>query len=150
MSEIHTTLTGNVVSAPRATVSATGVARTSIRVGVTPRWQDKESGEWRDGQSSFVNVVCWRALAENVAASVAKGDPVVVAGRVRVTSFTGSDQQRRQAVEIHAVSVGHDLSRGRSSFGRRERGSGTGSGPAAGPLVGPQVESGGSARSSAA
>jgi len=144
MGEIHTTLTGNVVSAPRVTVSSGGVARTAVRIGVTPRWRDRITGP-----ASFVNVVCWRALAENVAASIAKGDPIVVAGRMRVSTFTGSDQQRRQSVELHAVSVGHDLSRGRSSFSRRGSAPAAAD-PAAGPAAEPPGESGTSVRSPAA
>jgi single-strand DNA-binding protein len=121
MHEIHTTLTGNVAGEPRTSAGANGNVRTVLRVAVSPRWMDRESGQWRDGQASFVNVVCWRALAENVAASVSKGEPVVVTGRLRVSTFTAADDQKRQSVEIHATSVGHDLGRGTSRFGRVSR-----------------------------
>lgn len=118
MNEILTSLTGNVAAEPRTSASANGTVRTVLRVAVSPRRLDRESGEWRDGQASFVDVICWRALGENVAASVRKGEPVVVTGRLRVTTYTAADEQRRQAVQIHATSVGHDLARGRSHFGR--------------------------------
>lgn len=121
MHEIYTSLTGNVAGEPRTADGGSGVARTVLRVAVTPRLLDRESGQWRDGPPSFVNVVCWRALAENVAASVRKGDPVVVTGRLRVTTYTAADERRRQSVEVHATSVGHDMARGRSRFGRVTR-----------------------------
>ncbi|HEY3681753.1 MAG TPA: single-stranded DNA-binding protein [Streptosporangiaceae bacterium] len=121
MHEIHTTLTGNVAGEPRTSTGAGGNVRTVLRVAVSPRWMDRESGQWRDGQASFVNVVCWRALAENVAASVRKGEPVVVTGRLRVSTYTAADDQKRQSVEIHASSVGHDLGRGTSRFDRVSR-----------------------------
>ena len=121
MQEIHTSLAGNVAGEPRVTQVGDGITRAVLRVAVTPRLMDREGGGWRDGPPSFVNVVCWRALAENVAASVHKGEPVVVTGRLRVAAYTAADDRRRQSVEIHATAVGHDLARGRSRFGRVSR-----------------------------
>lgn len=120
MQEILTSLTGFVAGEPRRSAPGANV-RTVLRVVNRPRVKDHASGEWRDGPPSFVTVVCWRALAENVAASVGKGDPVVVTGRLRTGSYTAADGQPRQSVEIHASSVGHDLTLGRSRFAYASR-----------------------------
>ena len=122
MYEIFTSLSGNVAGEPRRSASGNANVRTVLRVVTRPRFWDRESGEWRDGPSSSVTVVCWRALAENVAASVGKGDPVVVTGRLRTGTYTGPDGQPRHTVEVHASSVGHDLMLGRSQFTRSSRG----------------------------
>lgn len=123
MHQIQATLSGNVAVEPRRSASAPGAGnvRTVMRVATTPRWQDRASGEWREGHPTFVTVVCWRALAENVAASVNKGDPVVVTGRLRMGTYTAPDGQSRQSVELHASAVGHDLTMGRSRFTRSSR-----------------------------
>lgn len=121
MNEIFTSFSGNVAGEPRRSAPGSANPRTMLRVVSRPRVFDRASGQWRDGPPSFVTVVCWRALAENVAASVSKGDPVVVTGRLRTGSFTAADGQRRQSVEIHASSVGHDLTLGRSRFTRSSR-----------------------------
>ena len=56
--------------------------------------QGSATGEWVDGNTSFVTVICWRKLAENLATCLRKGDPVLVRGRLDVRSFTGKDGQR--------------------------------------------------------
>lgn len=131
MHEIFTSLTGNVAGEPRRSASGNPNVRTVLRVISRPRFMDRTSGQWRDGPASSVTVVCWRALAENVAASVGKGDPVVVTGRLRTGTYTGPDGQLRHTVEIHASSVGHDLTLGRSRFTRSSRAP-TGGGPGEG------------------
>jgi single-strand DNA-binding protein len=65
-------------------------------------------------------VSCWRTLADHVVASVHKGDPVVVAGRLRVREWTDGDRQGTH-VDIEARSVGHDLSHGVTRFERLRR-----------------------------
>ena len=49
----------------------------TFRVGSTPRLYDKNNGGWRDGETIWTTVSCWRALAGNVKSSVHIGDPVV-------------------------------------------------------------------------
>ncbi|MGH3490232.1 MAG: single-stranded DNA-binding protein [Actinopolymorphaceae bacterium] len=68
-----------------------------------------------------VTVVCWRALAENVAASLHKGEPVVATGRLRVEPWEKDDGRTGTSVEVEAQVVGHDLSRGTSAFRRTRR-----------------------------
>lgn len=121
MNEIFTSFSGNVAGEPRGSAPGSANPRTMLRVATRPRMYDRASGQWRDGSPSFITVVCWRALAENVAASVSKGDPVVVTGRLRTGSYTAADGQRRLSVEVHASSVGHDLTLGRSLFTRFSR-----------------------------
>jgi single-strand DNA-binding protein len=55
-----------------------------------------------------------------VAASVTVGDPVVVAGRLYTRDWTDSEGNLRTTYEMEAVSVGHDLSRGRGRFFRNK------------------------------
>jgi single-strand DNA-binding protein len=81
---------------------------------------DRETGEWTDGETSFVTVLCWRTLADNVAKCLHKGEPVLVKGRLHVRPYE-KDGVSRLAVEIEATSVGHDLARGVASFQRPRR-----------------------------
>ena len=59
----------------------------------------------------------WRTLAANLAGSVSVGEPLVVHGRLRVREEE-RDGQRRTSVDIEAVAVGHDLTRGTAAFRR--------------------------------
>ncbi|HWG62164.1 MAG TPA: single-stranded DNA-binding protein [Streptosporangiaceae bacterium] len=116
-------LAGYVAREPKFRTTVNGISSASLRVGFTPRRIDKESGEWADGPSSFVTVLCWRALADNVAVCVRKGEPVVVRGRLQVRPYE-KDGTMRVAVEVEASSVGHDLTRGVANFSRTRRSAG--------------------------
>jgi single-strand DNA-binding protein len=91
----------------------------SFRVGSTPRWRKGES--WVDGQTSWFTVNCWRSLGRNVAASVRRGDAVVVHGRVRVDVWERDGQPPSVNWIVDATFVGHDLNRGTSSFAKTPR-----------------------------
>lgn len=116
MNETVATLIGNVASDVRTTTSQAGVPISSFRVASTTRRYDRGRGGWADVDTLYVTVVCWRALAEHVAGSFAKGDPVVVHGRMRMRQWTADDGRSGTAVELEATTAGHDLSRGVSSF----------------------------------
>jgi single-strand DNA-binding protein len=86
----------------------------SFRVGSTPRYN--RNGNWVDGQTSWFTVNCWRALGKNVHDSIKRGDAVVVHGRVRVDVWEREDRTSSVTWIIDATFVGHDLTKGTSSF----------------------------------
>jgi single-strand DNA-binding protein len=91
----------------------------SFRLACTPRqWR---GGEWVDAETTWIAVSCSRGLAENVRSSIGKGDPVVVAGKLRTDRWTDAQGSSHERLVIEAVSVGHDLSRGTSVFRRGGR-----------------------------
>ena len=121
MFETNIVVVGNVLTAPewRRTVSTNALVA-NFRVASTARRMDKETGQWVDGNTFRVRVNCWRRLAEGVAASVTVGDPVVVAGRLYTRDWTDSEGNLRTTYEMEAVSVGHDLAKGRGRFFRNK------------------------------
>ncbi|GAA0391302.1 hypothetical protein Acor_18730 [Acrocarpospora corrugata] len=127
MSEIYVTLSGNVTDDPKQFHFGDGSRATSMRVAVNRRFLDRQTQTWQDGETSYYTVRCYRALADHVAQSVRRGHPVVVSGKLRVKQFE-RDGEQRFWVEVEAVSVGHDLKWGITSFERPVRGS---SGPVA-------------------
>jgi single-strand DNA-binding protein len=116
--EAHVSLTGYVATQPVTKLVKDGVTNVSMRVGWTPRRQDRASGEWVDGNTSYATVICWRKLATNAAVCLRKGDAVAVQGRLSVREFQDREGRPRTAVEIDASSIGHDLNRGVASFAR--------------------------------
>ncbi|WP_235557551.1 single-stranded DNA-binding protein [Nocardioides sp. Leaf307] len=92
-----------------------------FRLAVTPRRFNRRSGEWGDGPTVWYSVNAWRGLADNVATSVRRGDPVVVHGRLTTSSWVNSAGVEVTSMEVDAVLVGHDLTRGTSSFARTPR-----------------------------
>jgi single-strand DNA-binding protein len=116
MNDTYLTVSGNVVDEPKLRKTATnGITVASFRVASTSRRRDAETGDWSDGDTLFVNVTCWRSMATNVAGSLFKGQPVVVHGRFYSRQYT-KDEVTRVTYELDAISVGHDLSRGVSTF----------------------------------
>ncbi len=120
INEAQVFLAGYVAREPRFRITTRGISSVTLRVACTPRWVDRETGEWTDGETSFVTVLCWRTLADNVAKCLHKGEPVLVKGRLHVRPYE-KDGASRLAVEIEASSVGHDLARGVASFQRPRR-----------------------------
>ncbi|MEU8619440.1 single-stranded DNA-binding protein [Streptomyces sp. NPDC048623] len=119
MNETTVTLVGNVATNVeyRETGSG-GVAR--FRFAVTARRWDRERAMWTDGATSFYTVSAWRALGVNLAASVSVGEPLVVHGRLKVRE-EDVDGRRKTFVDVVAVAVGHDLTRGTAAFRRATR-----------------------------
>jgi single-strand DNA-binding protein len=111
-------LAGYVATEPKFRKVAGDTSSLKLRVAYTSRRRDRETGEWTDGPTSFVNIQCWRTLAENVHMSVHKGEPVLVMGRLQIRRFEDAEGAQRTAVEIEAMSVGHDLARGVAKFSR--------------------------------
>ena len=120
MNETMVCVVGNVATQPVCRELSTG-SSARFRLAVTSRYWDREKNEWTDGHTNFFTVWARRALAANVASSVALGDPVVVHGRLKVRAEQ-RDGQSRVSADLDAVAVGHDLSRGTSAFRRTPRG----------------------------
>src|SRR5215471_19701413 len=111
-------LAGYVATDPKFKKAAGDTSYAKLRVAYTARRRDRETGEWSDGPTSFVNIQCWRTLAENVQVSVHKGEPVLVMGRLQIRRFQDQEGAPRTVVEIEAMSIGHDLTRGVAQFSR--------------------------------
>lgn len=93
-----------------------GVPVLNFRVGCTPRHFNKSSGEWVDSQTQWYGVSAWRRLAAHGAKSLRQGDPVVVHGRLNHRTYVNKNGLEAVAVEVEALTIGHDLTRGIASF----------------------------------
>ncbi|MCL2541095.1 MAG: single-stranded DNA-binding protein [Nocardioidaceae bacterium] len=96
--------------------SVGGFPVANFRVGCTPRRFHRGRQEWVDGPTAWYSVSAWRVLAANCERSLKKGDPVIVHGRLQQRSYVNAGGVEVVALEIEAVTVGHDLTRGFDSF----------------------------------
>ena len=117
----YVTLVGFVAQDPIQRPTKNGVLVTDLRVGATPRVRDQVTNEWRDGDTSYYDVSCWRRLGDNVRASLRKGDPVTIKGKFRSRTFTDKNGVSRTVIDIVADTVGHDLNRGVANYLRPHR-----------------------------
>ena len=106
----------------------------SFRLACTPRRFNRRTETWSEGATQWYTVTCWRGLAENVASSLRRGDPVVVQGRLDLHTYVNSKDVEVESLEIDASAVGHDLSRGTTRFTR------TGGAPPAAVEAAPEGE----------
>ena len=116
------TLVGYVAQEPNIRTTRTGKTVTDLRVGITPRYRDQATGEWRDAESSYFTVSCWDRLAHHVRASMHKGEPVLVRGKFKTSTYEDKDGRPRTDTRITADTVGHDLSRGVANYIRHRPG----------------------------
>jgi single-strand DNA-binding protein len=122
-SDNHTTIVGNLVEDPELRFTGNGTAVANLRVAVTQRIQ--QDGEWRDGETSFFRVNVWRGQAEHLADSLAKGDRVMVTGRLRQRTWETPEGEKRSVTEIEADEVGASLKWATAKVERvKERGNG--------------------------
>jgi len=117
-------LAGFLTGDPKFRKVADDISSAKLRIAYTARRHNRETGEWTDGATTFVNVQCWRQLADNVTTCLRKGEPVLVMGRLRIRSYNDAEGKTRTAVEVEANSVGHDLTRGMAHFSRALRSAG--------------------------
>ena len=121
MFDTQVTVVGNLVAEPRISYLKDGQPVASFRLASTPRRFDRSTSEWKDGDTLFTSVTCWRALAENVFQSLKKGNSVIVIGRLSVRPYETKDGDKRQSVDIDAMAVGPDLGRATTIIKRAER-----------------------------
>jgi single-strand DNA-binding protein len=103
------TLVGNLVDDPELRFTPSGAAVANFRLASTPRTYDRQSGEWKDGETLFLTCNVWRQAAENVAESLQRGMRVVVQGRLKQRSYETREGERRTVYEIEVDEVGPSL-----------------------------------------
>jgi single-strand DNA-binding protein len=112
------TLVGFVATEPKVRYVNSSIPVANMRIGSTVRKLDRETGQWQDGETSFYSVTCWRALASNAATCLHKGQPVIVAGKLRVNNWQDRTGTQRTEVVVDADTIGFDLTRGVAQFSR--------------------------------
>jgi single-strand DNA-binding protein len=104
----HISISGNLTKDPELRFTGTGQANATFGVAVSRRWQNRQTNEW-DEATSFFDVICWGAMAENVAQSLTRGARVVVTGRLDQRSWETQDGEKRYKIEINAEDVAPSL-----------------------------------------
>src|SRR6476469_8530794 len=107
--ETQITVDGNLVDDPELRFTPSGAAVANFRIASTPRFFDKQSNEWKDGDALFLSCAVWRQAAENVAESLQKGMRVVVQGRLKQRQYETREGEKRTVIELDVEEVGPSL-----------------------------------------
>jgi single-strand DNA-binding protein len=118
------TLVGNLVDDPELRFTPSGAAVAKFRVASTPRYLDKATNEWKDGESLFLQCNIWRQAAENVAESLTKGMRVILTGRLKQRSYETKEGEKRTVFEVEVDEVGPSLRNATAKVTRTQRAAG--------------------------
>jgi single-strand DNA-binding protein len=121
MNDNQLSIAGNMVADPVVREVTGGRAMATFRIASTPRRFDSTKGEWQNGDSLFLDVVCWNRLADRVGRCLRKGDPVTLSGRLRMRSYE-VEGRTRHSYEMEAQHVSPDLNRVEVGLQRIDRG----------------------------
>jgi single-strand DNA-binding protein len=122
------TVVGNLVDDPELRFTPSGAAVANFRLASTPRTYDRQSGEWKDGETLWLGCSVWRQAAENVAESLTKGTRVLVQGRLKSRQYETREGEKRTVFEIDVDEIGPSLRNATAKVNKTNRsGSGNGS-----------------------
>ncbi|WP_062346925.1 single-stranded DNA-binding protein [Herbidospora yilanensis] len=122
------TIVGNLVDDPELRFTPTGQAVARFRIASTPRFLDKQTNEWKDGEGLFLTCNVWRQAAENVAESLQRGMRVIVQGRLRQRSYETKEGEKRTVYEVEVDEVGPSLRNATAKVNKTARQGGGGGG----------------------
>src|SRR5450432_527257 len=115
------TIVGNLVDDPELRYTPTGQAVAKFRIASTPRFMDRQTNEWKDGDSLFLSCNVWRQAAENVAESLQRGMRVIVTGRLKQRSYETKEGEKRTVYEVEADEIGPSLKNASAKVTKAER-----------------------------
>ncbi len=120
------TVIGNITGDPELRFTPSGAAVANFTVASTPRAFDRQSNEWKDGETLFMRCSVWRDAAENVAESLQRGTRVIVSGRLKSRSYETKEGEKRTVIEMEVDEVGPSLRYASAKVTKTQRGSGGG------------------------
>lgn len=124
--ETPVTIVGNLTADPEMRFTPSGAGVANFTVASTPRYFDKQSGEWKDQEALFLRCSLWRQAAENATESLARGMRVIVQGRLRQRSFETKEGEKRTVVELEVDEIGPSLRYATATVNKVERSGGNG------------------------
>jgi single-strand DNA-binding protein len=120
------TVVGNLVADPELRFTSAGQPVATFRVASTPRIMDRQTNEWKDGDSLFLTCNVWRQAAENAAESLQRGMRVIVTGRLKQRNYETKEGEKRTVFEVEVDDVGPSLRNASAKVNRAARGGGEG------------------------
>ena len=137
------TIVGNLTADPELRFTPSGAAVANFTVASTPRTFDRQSNEWKDGETLFMRCSVWRDAAENIAESLHRGTRVIVTGRLKSRSYETKEGEKRTVIELEVDEVGPSLRYASAKVTKAERGgSGGGFGGGGGQQADPWATGG--------
>lgn len=122
--ETQITVIGNLTNDPELRFTPSGSAVANFTIASTPRTFDRQSNEWKDGETLFLRASVWREQAENVAESLTKGMSVIASGVLKSRSYDTKEGEKRTVIELEVAEIGPSLRRATAKVVKASRGNG--------------------------
>lgn len=122
--ETTITVIGNLTNDPELRFTPSGSAVANFTIASTPRTFDRQSNEWKDGETLYLRASVWKEAAENVAESLAKGMRVIVSGRLKSRSYETKEGEKRTVIELEVDEIGPSLKYANAKVNRTQRNGG--------------------------
>lgn len=119
--ETTITVIGNLTNDPELRFTPSGSAVANFTIASTPRTFDRQSNEWKDGETLFMRCAAWKELGENVAETLKKGMRVMVEGRLKQRSYETKEGEKRTVIELEADEVAPSLKYATANVTRTQR-----------------------------
>ena len=119
--ETTITVIGNLTNDPELRFTPAGAAVANFTIASTPRTFDRNSNEWKDGESLFLRASIWREAAENVAESLTKGMRVIASGALKQRSYETKEGEKRTVIEFEVDEIGPSLKYANAKVNRTQR-----------------------------
>lgn len=126
--ETPITVIGNLTADPELRFTPSGAAVANFTVASTPRTFDRQSNDWKDGETLFMRCSVWRDAAEHVSESLHRGDRVIVSGRLVSRSWQTPEGDNRSVMEMQVDEVGPSLRYATANVTKAQRQGGQGGG----------------------
>jgi single-strand DNA-binding protein len=128
--ETTITVIGNLTNDPELRFIPSGSAVANFTIASTPRTFDRQSNEFKDGETLFLRASAWREMAENVAESLTKGTRVIASGRLKSRSYETKEGEKRTVIELDIDEIGPSLRYANAKVNRTQRSNNQGTGNA--------------------
>ena len=103
------TIVGNLTADPELKFFPSGAVVANFTIASTPRFYDKNTSQWQDGDALFLRCNLWNGYAENTVESLTKGMQVIATGRLRQRAYETQSGEKRTVFELDLDDIGPTL-----------------------------------------
>jgi single-strand DNA-binding protein len=123
MADSTITIQGGLGQDPEIRYTSNGQAKATLGVAVRRSWRNRQTNEWEE-RTSWINVVVWGDMAENVSDTLSKGMRIIATGRLEQRTWETEQGEKRSVTEMVADEIGPSLKWATADVKRSERRSG--------------------------
>lgn len=100
---------GRLAGDPELRFTPSGDAVCEFTLAANRRVKNRQTGQWEDGEATFIRCVAWRYMAENIADTFVKGQEMIFEGDLRQENYETKQGEKRSILKATVTSAGPNL-----------------------------------------